>query len=80
VPGVRLVNQTFFNEFALRLPRPAAEIVEALALKGVLGGVPVSRFYPGREELTDLLLVAATETSTPKDMDQFEQRLREVML
>ena len=31
VPGVRLLNRTFFNEFALRLPRPAAEIVEALA-------------------------------------------------
>jgi glycine dehydrogenase subunit 1 len=79
VPGVRLVNQTFFNEFALRLPRPAAEVVEALAEKGVLGGVPVSRFYPDREELTDLLLVAATETSTAEDMGQFEQRLREAL-
>jgi glycine dehydrogenase subunit 1 len=79
VPGVRLVNQTFFNEFALRLPRPAAEVVEDLAEKGVLAGVPVSRFFPDREALTDLLLVATTETSTPEDMEQFEQRLREAL-
>ncbi len=44
--------------------RPAAEVVEALAESGILGGVPVSRFYPGRADLADLLLVAATETIT----------------
>jgi glycine dehydrogenase subunit 1 len=76
VPGVRLVNRTFFNEFALRLPRPAAEIVELLAGKGVLAGVPVSRFYP---ELADLLLVTATEMTTIEDMDRLEAGLREVL-
>ena len=45
-PGCELVNRAFFNEFAVRLPRPAAAVVEALAGKGVLAGVPVSRFYP----------------------------------
>src|SRR5918997_449836 len=29
VRGVHLVNETFFNEFTVRLPRPAAELVEA---------------------------------------------------
>src|SRR5208283_1754930 len=28
LPGVSLLNRAFFNEFALRLPRPAAPIVE----------------------------------------------------
>ena len=42
----RLVNRRFFNEFALRLPEPAAPVVEALAEKGVLAGVPASRLYP----------------------------------
>ena len=37
---------SFFNEFTLRLPRPAAPVVEALAEHGVLAGVPVSRLYP----------------------------------
>jgi glycine dehydrogenase subunit 1 len=79
VPDVGVVNDTFFNEFTLRLPRPAAPVVEALARRGVLGGVPVSRFWPDRPELADLLLVAATETNTEDDMASFATTLREVL-
>jgi glycine dehydrogenase subunit 1 len=79
VPGVSLLSRAFFNEFAVRLPRPAAEIVEILAGNGVLAGVPVSRFYSEREELADLLLVAATEMTTPEDIDRLEAGLREVL-
>ncbi len=79
VPGVRIVNRTFFNEFALRLPCPAAAAVEALAARGVLGGIPVSRLYPDRPELADLLLVAATETVTEADMDRLALGLAEVL-
>jgi glycine dehydrogenase subunit 1 len=79
IPGVQLVNDSFFNEFTLRLPRPAAPVVEALAGQGVLAGVPVSRFYPERADLADLLLVAATETVTPEDIDRLEAGLREVL-
>ena len=43
VPGVKILNDSFFNEFTLELPRPAAAVVDALAAKGVLGGVPASR-------------------------------------
>ncbi len=79
VPGVELVNETFFNEFTLRLARPAAEVVDALADAGVLGGVPVSRFYPAAPELADLLLVAVSETNTEADMVEFATALREVL-
>ena len=79
VPGVELVNETFFNEFTLRLARPAAEVVDSLADAGVLGGVPVSRFYPGAPELADLLLVAVSETNTEADMVEFATALREVL-
>jgi glycine dehydrogenase subunit 1 len=79
VPGVRLPNHTFFNELAVRLPRPAAQIVEALAAKGVLAGIPVSRFYPDNHAAADLLLVATTELTTAEDMDRLEQGLREVL-
>ena len=77
--GVRIVNRIFFNEFALRLPCPAAPVVEALAAKGVLAGIPVSRLYPDRPELADLILMAATETVTDGDMDQFARGLAEVL-
>jgi glycine dehydrogenase subunit 1 len=79
LPGVALLNDGFFNEFTLRLPRPAAPVVAALAAKGVLGGVPVSRFYPDRADLADLLLVAATETVTADDIDRFAGALAEVL-
>jgi glycine cleavage system P protein (glycine dehydrogenase) subunit 1 len=79
IPGVRLVNQTLFNEFALHLSRPAAEVVEVLASKGILAGIPVSRLYPDRDELANLVLVAATEMTTPEDMDRLEVGLREVL-
>jgi glycine dehydrogenase subunit 1 len=79
VPGVRLVNDGFFNEFSLQLPVPAAEVVDALAAKGVLGGVAASRFYPEREDLADLLLVAATETATADDIDAYAATLVEVL-
>ena len=79
VSGVRLVNDGFFNEFALRLPIPAADAVTALAEKGVLGGVAASRFYPERDDLADLLLVAATETTTIDDIDSYARALTEVL-
>src|SRR6266852_9738801 len=79
IPGVKLVNDSFFNEFTLRLPREAASVVDALAKRGVLGGIPVSRFYPGRPELADLLLVAATEMVASQDIDRYAVALREVL-
>jgi len=79
IPGVQLLNQAFFNEFALRLPRPAAPIVEALAEKRVLAGIPISRLYPDRPALADVLVVAATETVTEEDIDRLLRELREVL-
>jgi glycine dehydrogenase subunit 1 len=79
VPRVRLVNRSFFNEFTVCLPCPATPVVEALAQKGVLGGIPLNRLYPDRPELASLLLVAATETVTDEDIDRFDQAMREVL-
>jgi glycine dehydrogenase subunit 1 len=79
IRGVELVNRTFFNEFTLRLPKPAAPVVEALAKKRVLGGVPVSRLVPQEEKFADLLLVAATETNTDEEMERFARSLAEVL-
>ena len=79
IAGVEVVNESFFNEFTLRLDRPAAQAVDALAGRGVLAGVPVSRLLPGVPEAAPLLLVAATETATEGDMAALEEALREVL-
>ena len=76
IEGVELVNDTFFNEFTLRLSKDADEVVEALADKGILGGVPVSRMTSDQKKL---LLVAATEVVTEDDMKLFEAALKEVL-
>ncbi|MDR6871292.1 glycine dehydrogenase subunit 1 [Bosea sp. BE125] len=78
VKGVTVLNESFFNEFTVKLPKPAAAVVEALAEKGVLAGVPVSRLLPGAG-LDDLLIVANTEVNTDDDRDAFVARLREVL-
>jgi glycine dehydrogenase subunit 1 len=79
VPGVEVLNDTFFNEFTIRVPGNAAEAIERLAEKGVLGGVPVSRLEPGRPELVDLIVVASTEVNTDDDRAAYAQALREVL-
>ena len=72
VRGVEVLTPRFFNEIAVRLPRPAAPVVEALAQDGILAGVPVSRLAPGFD---DVLLMAATETSTEADIETVAQAI-----
>ena len=79
IAGVKVITQTFFNEFAVSLPSAADTVVEDLARKGVLGGVPVSRFYPQYEELNNILLVTATELTTEDDIDQLVSNLNKVL-
>jgi glycine dehydrogenase subunit 1 len=79
VKGVELVNDTFFNEFTLKLAKPAEGVVERLVKKGVLAGVPGGRLWPRHKELADHLVVAATETNTEADMDLFARSLGEVL-
>jgi glycine dehydrogenase subunit 1 len=67
VPGIEVLTPRFFNEIAVRLPGDAAAWVEALARDGILGGVPYSRLDP-HAGLDDVLLLAATETTTSYDI------------
>ncbi len=79
VPGVELMTPAFFNEFTLKLSKPAAPVVDALAVRGVLGGVPASRLMPHEAVAKNLLIVAATETNTDEDFAAFETALAEVL-
>ena len=79
VKGVEIIPQAFYNEFAVRLPRPAAEIAEKLAEKKILGGVPASRLYPADKALENVLLIAVTETNAESDMDALVGALKEVL-
>lgn len=77
VKGVSVLTKSFFNEFTIRLPKNANDVVEALAAKGVLGGVPGERLWPFDRETHDLLIVAATECVSDADIETFATALAE---
>ncbi|ARS26221.1 glycine dehydrogenase subunit 1 [Sphingomonas sp. KC8] len=79
VPGVELVNGSFFNEFTLRLPKEARPVVRALADDGILGGVSLGRLYPGVAALENGLIVAVTETVTEDDINELADALEETL-
>jgi glycine dehydrogenase subunit 1 len=78
IPGVRLVNDSFFNEFTLELPVEARPAVHRMVEKGVLGGVSLGRLYPDEEQLANGLVVAVTEVASDEDIDALEAALKEV--
>ncbi|QQS48715.1 MAG: aminomethyl-transferring glycine dehydrogenase subunit GcvPA [Acidobacteriota bacterium] len=55
-----------FNEFVLSCPRPANEILEGLKSRNIIGGLPLSRFFPG---LQNEILICVTETTTREQID-----------
>jgi glycine dehydrogenase subunit 1 len=78
VKGVEVLNASFFNEFTIRVKGNAAKIIENLAAKGILGGVPVSRLLPNAG-LDDLIVVASTEVNSDEDRAAFAKALTEIL-
>jgi glycine dehydrogenase subunit 1 len=62
----------FFNEFVVRAGSPE-EVNKRLLDKGIVGGLPLGRFYP---ELADCMLLCATEMSAKAAMDTVKEALR----
>ena len=64
MPGVKVLNDSFFNEFTVLLPSDARQVVRDLAEKNVLAGVSLGRLYPDEQALSGGLVVAVTETAS----------------
>ncbi len=79
VDGVEVLTPAYFNEFTIRVRGKGAEVVEQLAKKGVLAGVPVSRLLPKDAQLSDLIVVASTEINTDDDRAAYATALAEVL-
>jgi glycine dehydrogenase subunit 1 len=78
IPGVEILTPRFFNEFAVKLPKSAADVVQTLADHGILAGVPYSRLAPDAG-MDDVLLVAATETVLESDIQLLAKSLSKVL-
>ncbi len=77
VPGVEVLNTTFFNEMTIRVTQPGASVVERLAQRGILGGVPASRLLPDEAGVENLIILAATELTTEADITALTAALTE---
>lgn len=73
VPGYRIAFPSpTFHEFVVRCPLPPAEINRRLLEHGILGGLPLGRFYP---EFADCWLVCVTERRTREEIDRLAGQL-----
>jgi glycine dehydrogenase subunit 1 len=77
IPGFEIwSDQSFFNEFLVKCPRPAQEINDRLLEHNLLAGYAVGKDYTGME---NYLLVAVTEMNTKEDIDWLVSGLKEVV-
>ena len=79
IPGVEplFAGRTHFHELALKLPKPAMDVIETLAAQGIVAGVSLgeefTHLYGGQHG--DALLVCTTETKCAADLDAFADAL-----
>ncbi len=72
----RLHPGPYLNEFAVHVPN-APEIHRRLLGRGVLAGLVLREVLPNDPDLTDALLVCATEVTTPDEIAAFAAVLRD---
>jgi glycine dehydrogenase subunit 1 len=75
IPGCSVKPGNFFKEFTVRLPCPASGLAEKLAGEHIIGGLPLSRYFPERE---NELLVCVTEMNSKNDIDTLVSAVRRV--
>jgi glycine dehydrogenase subunit 1 len=75
LPGFSLCFEgPYFHEFALRCPKPVAELNAALLEQNILGGYDLGQDYPA---LQDHMLIAVTEMNTKEEIDILVEALKE---
>jgi glycine dehydrogenase subunit 1 len=72
----RLHPGPYLNEFAVRVP-DAVAVHRRLLHRGILAGIPLAELEPGDSSLVDGLLVCATESTTPEEIELFARALRD---
>jgi glycine dehydrogenase subunit 1 len=79
VPGVEVLNESFFNEFTITVPVESRPLVRDLADKGVLAGVSLGRLYPDGDRRENGIIMAVTETVTSEDIEALASALEEAL-
>ncbi|MEM6536166.1 MAG: aminomethyl-transferring glycine dehydrogenase subunit GcvPA [Pseudomonadota bacterium] len=79
IPNVSVIQNSFFNEFTVRLPKNAEVVVNDLAGKGVIAGAPGGRLWPDDPDAENLLILAATECTSDTDIEELSSALASVL-
>lgn len=79
IKGVEMVTGNFFNEFTLKLPSDARDIVQKLADQNILAGMSLGRLYPKSDGLDRGLIVAVTETTQDEDIETLVKALDAIL-
>ena len=77
VTGVeRVFDRPVFHEALLRVKLPASDVLRGLEAQGILGGYNVTPHYP---QLGETILVCATETRTPEEIDDYASHIQRII-
>jgi glycine dehydrogenase subunit 1 len=77
IEGVeRMHEAAYFHEAVLRLDAPAADVLDALLARGILGGYNLADDYP---ELGNAILVCATEMRSEDEIKEYVAAMNEIL-
>lgn len=69
VSGVKIINDSFFNEFTIEFNKDAAEVNKKLLEKNIIGG-----FADGKK-----MVLAVSELTSAQDMQKFASELEKIL-
>lgn len=75
--GVEILNvSATFNEFVIKTPCDATDVIEQMSAKGFYAGINLGNIYEGLE---NAILISVTEKRTKEQMDEFVKALGEIL-
>ncbi|MFW6210670.1 MAG: glycine dehydrogenase, partial [bacterium] len=76
IKGIKVIEGSFFNEFAVEVNGGAKAFVNKMLIKGFVPGLPAGLFYLDKE---NILVVNTTEKRTDNEMNMFLSAAQEAM-
>ncbi len=73
----KVFNRPLFHEAVLQFELPVADVMRALSVQGIIGGVSLAEDYP---ELGNSILICATETKTEADIETYIASLKRIAM
>jgi len=80
LPGVsHRFEADFFHEAVVKLPRSADAVRAEMSARGIQAGLALGDYFTGPPDLSDCLLVCATEKRTSEEIDNYVRQMAEVL-